>query len=474
MVRYKKVHNERSETIELIKWMDSIVKQNTWQIKLVGGESTLNTGNQRMFPDVFLYGDNERTQILQGWEVKMPDVAITDSEFIRDAQRKADVLGVNSCVVWNFTCGVLYVKESDNWVVKHRWDNPSRICTRADVVTHKNDWENQIIIILKALNEFFLSGELRSAGIGEIIADTIFAELIKRNKAITAEYIQKASVKNTVIDAYISQWWRTVKQEYNFDENNKFSAYAKYILMNWINKFTFANIIKINHNPAKIVETININMTPKNALTLFKDITEKCDFLNVFETVQFSEVISKQTWTDLIDYNALLKESGLVQIPQTTLQSVLEKSVHQFKRNSTGQFTTPKKLAEILVGAGILDLTASAIDPCCGTGTIVKEILAAKESAVGIERALATTFASDKSPFALQIANIAMTRASAINLPSLLFRLNVFDMQEGKKISITNPQNGKPLQYKLPKWGAIVSNLPFVAFDQEGREEKEK
>jgi hypothetical protein len=80
--------NERSEAIELIKLMDKVAKLNTWQIKSVGGESTLNTGQQRMFPDVIVYGDNARTQVLQGWEVKMPDVPITDSAFIADAQRK--------------------------------------------------------------------------------------------------------------------------------------------------------------------------------------------------------------------------------------------------------------------------------------------------------------------------------------------------------------------------------------------------
>jgi hypothetical protein len=111
MRRYIKTDNELSEKIELIKAMDSVIEQRTWQIKSIGGESTLNTGKQRLFPDILLFGDTARTQILQGWEVKMPDVPITDPGFIHDAQRKADVLGVNSCVVWNFTYGALYVKD---------------------------------------------------------------------------------------------------------------------------------------------------------------------------------------------------------------------------------------------------------------------------------------------------------------------------------------------------------------------------
>ena len=42
-----------------------------------------------MFPDVVLYGNEEQSIILQGWELKMPDVPIEDETFIKDAQRKA-------------------------------------------------------------------------------------------------------------------------------------------------------------------------------------------------------------------------------------------------------------------------------------------------------------------------------------------------------------------------------------------------
>jgi hypothetical protein len=64
-----------------------------------------------------------------------------------------------------------------------------------------------------------------------------------------------------------------------------------------------------------------------------------------------------------------------------------------------------------------------------------------------------------------------MTRANAINLPSLLFRANAFELSTKKDIEITDPQNGEKRIYTLPKFGSIISNLPFVAFDQEGREE---
>jgi hypothetical protein len=471
MPKYAKMNNERSEAIELIKLMDSIVKRNTWLIKTVGGESTLNTGEQRMFPDVFLYGDTARTLILHGWEVKMPDVPITDSGFIHDAWRKANVLGVNSCVIWNFTYGVLYIKNAGGWTILREWNRTSHIRTRADVATYKADWESLVADMLSELNGFFQSGELRPAKIGDVVSDTVFAELVRRNKNITADHIRAAGVKDTIITAHISAWWRSVEKEYKFDEVDKFSAYAKYILLNWINKFTFANMIKRNHNPAAIVEMIDANMSAANALKVFDKITSECDFFNIFEPMQYGDVIPELTWIDLTDYNAFLAENGLTQISQTALQSVLEKSVNQFKRSVAGVFTTPQRLAEILVRAGITDLTAPAVDPCCGTGTIAKEILTEKGAAIGVERAFATTYASDKSSFALQISNIAMTRADAINLPSLLFRSNAFDLREGKEVDITDPQSGALRKHRLPKWGSVISNLPFVSFDQEGREE---
>ncbi len=466
------VNNERSEAIELIKLMDGIAKRNTWQIKSVGGESTLNTGSQRMFPDVFLYGDLDRTQILQGWEVKMPDVPITDADFIHDAQRKADVLRVNSCFIWNFTFGVLYVKDGDTWTRTREWDGTRHIRTRDDVMAYKANWEALVPEILGELNAFFTSGELHPARIGDIVTDTIFTEILNRNKGLVAEHLHAAGVRDTTIAAHISQWWRGVEMEYRFDQNNQYTAYAQTVLLNWINKFTFAHMIKRNHNPATVVEHIDEDVTPVDALKVFEETSAKCDFFNIFEAIPYGDVLPDATWTDLTDYNAFLSENGLANIPQTALQSVLENSVNQFKRNVAGLFTTPQKLAKILVNAGITDLTAPAIDPCCGTGTIVKEILDAK-NVIGADRAYATTYASDKYSFPLQVSNIAMTRADAINLPCLLFRENAFSLYENKVVSITDPRNGERQEIRLPKWGSLVSNLPFVAFDQEGREESD-
>lgn len=99
--------NERSWAIELIMTINAFVTNNDLIIKRAGGESTISTQINTMFPDVILYGNKEQSIILQGWEIKMPDVPIEDEAFIKDAQRKAIALNLNSCIIWNFTYAVL-------------------------------------------------------------------------------------------------------------------------------------------------------------------------------------------------------------------------------------------------------------------------------------------------------------------------------------------------------------------------------
>lgn len=472
MADFRIVDNERSQAIELIKIMDDISKRNTWRIKTVGGESTINTGTQRMFPDIYIYGDTSRTQILQGWEVKMPDVLITDFAFIHDAKRKADTLGVNSCFIWNFTYGVLYIKnDAEQWEKAKEWKDTKHIVTRQDVATYKADWTALIEQIMYELNEFFVRGELHPAQLGDIISDSVITSIIARNKSLVADALVDASISDTIIASFIENWWRNVELEYKFDEADKFRAYSKYIILNWLNKFTFAHMIKGSHNPAMVVEQITIDTLPIEAISIFNTITQQCDFFNIFKSVRYSDILSESTWNDFIDYNTFLSNNGITNISQDTLQSVLENSVNQFRRNIIGQFTTPQKLAEILTKVTIDNLRLPCIDPCCGTGTIPKEIITYKESVLGINQTYQTTYASDKFSFPLQISNIAMTKINAMNLPSRLFQSNVFELKIGKVIQITDPSTGIRQDISLPKWGAVISNLPFVSFDQEGREE---
>ena len=460
--------NERSWAIELITKINSIVTNRDWVIKKAGGESTVSVSRgNNMFPDVILYGNEEQSVILQGWELKMPDVPIEDIAFIKDAQRKANALGLNSCLIWNFTYAVLYFKDAEgNFNVAKQWDETSFIKSREDVNTYRKEWELLLEKILLDVNAYFLDGNFRENLIENIISTMTLTTIIKRNQVLVANLLRASAVKNAVIFSYIDNWWKAVKMEYEHDETDMYAAYAKSVILNWTNRITFAHIMKSYHNTARIIDDLTYGVTPDKANTLFETITSKCDFFNVFLPMKHGEILPKLTWQDLVEYAIFLKENGISRLDQKTLQNILEGSVNVVRRELNGQFTTPYELAHILVRLTVVDWTDNFLDCCCGTGTIAKAALDIKKDKIGNKDAVATVWASDKYSYPLQVANISMTSADTINLPNRLFRQNALKTLPSDVVHITNPKDGKDLAFSLPVMGAIVSNLPFVEFEK--------
>ena len=85
-------YNERSWAIDLISEINSITSTRNLRIKKAGGEYTLSTEKNPLFPDVLLFADSSCQSILQGWELKLPDTPITDNEFIENATKKHSIL----------------------------------------------------------------------------------------------------------------------------------------------------------------------------------------------------------------------------------------------------------------------------------------------------------------------------------------------------------------------------------------------
>ena len=460
--------NERSWAISMISDINIKLQNMGLRIVRAGGESTISTGHSSMFPDVLLYGDENQTQILQGWELKLPDTPITDTTFIEDAKRKARSLGLNSCFIWNFTAGVLYVKnDNDEFEIVRQWNETNHIQTREDVERYKHEWLPIIEQILIEINGFLVTGAIRGTEIGEFLSDTIISKIIERNKTLVSTELHNAAVVDTRIEAFLSVWWNEVQIEYTYDEANMYDAYAKAILLNWTNRIIFAHLIKSRHNAAMAVEELDFDSEIDDANDIFQDITTACDFFNIFNAIEHNSHIPSDTWHDLMDLNVFLKDNGLRQIEQTTLQNVLEKTVAVAKRELNGQFTTPSTLAELLVCITTLDWSGNSIDPCCGTGAIPKAILSHKKDRLrNIEEAVNTTWAEDKFSLPLQLATISMTNVDSINIPNKVFQGNVFVLREGNAINITNPTNGEIMTFHIPKFDTVASNLPFIPFEK--------
>lgn len=455
--------NERSWAIELITQINQFSSENDLIIKRAGGETTVSERRgEKMFPDVVLFGDRNLSSILQGWELKMPDVPISDSDFVNDAQRKARALNLNSCVIWNFTHAKLYVLNANGeFDVKREWDNVD-IKTRDDVQFYKSKWEKTLKNVLTSVNEYLISGEVKKSFIGDVLSKKSISNLINDNKFDVAYCLKKKANENVVIKAELETWWNEIKNEYKGDEKDKYSAYAKSIIINWTNRIIFAHLIKHRQMSAFAIENLKYDSTPNDGNKIFQSITEKSDFYNIFTAIPYNECISQKTWNALIELSIFLTHSPIKDISQEILQQVLEESVRETKRLVNGQYPTPPILAEILSRMTIHNVLGECFDGCCGTGTIPSFIINYKKKSIGASKALNTTWACDKFNLPLQIANLAMTSYDTINIPCRLFQKDILTLKVGDKVEIVNPNTGVKESYELPQFDAIISNLPFV------------
>lgn len=459
--------NERSWAIEIISQINKIADDNELRIKRAGGETTISVNRtKRMFPDVILYGDNEETSILQGWELKMPDVPITDDAFVNDAQRKARTLHLESCVIWNFTYAKFFVlnKDTDCFETKMQWEN-LQIVSREDVACYQKAWENTLRDVVLTVNEYFSTHQLRRATFDTVIAESAIDMLINYNKANVADHLRRAALQNVLIEAELEQWWKDIKAEYQFDETDKYWAYAKTLIINWAYRILFAHLIKRHQNAAMVIDTLDYDTTPQIANGLFETITSKADFYNIFEGVKFAEYLPEKTWQSLVELSLFMRDNGVRNINQAMVQRILERTIRQARRELNGQYTTPRILARILVRMTVHNWMDNCLDPCCGTGTIPHELIEIKKGAMGASKAVETTWASDKYKLPLQIANISMTAFDTINLANRLFQKNALAIKVGDSENIVNPQDGNKMNIVIPSFGAICSNLPFVAFE---------
>lgn len=466
------VDNERSYVIQLISEINAYLAGGDTVIKRAGGESTINGGSFVKFPDVLLFSDAARSKILQGWEVKCPDVAIDDCEFVEDAHGKADLLGCNSCVLWNFQHAQLHVRGEDGaFEVEASWVIDERIVDRGAVREYEEEWKSFLRKLVDTVNEYVLTGRIKNRPLGDVLSESVMPAVINGNKEILSERLKAEAARNVEVSASIGFWWDSVRGEYAHDERDPFKAYAKSILVSWLNKFMFANLIQNRHDAARQVADIVDGCGADEALDIFRAITSRCDYRNIFTPLEYENMLPDATWEDLVAFNQLLRECKVDGFDSEYSHHVLQECVSEAKRQIAGQYPTPEPLASLMGEIAVRDAYGDSWDCCCGTGTVGCATWARKVQLLKSvvpnpeESAYRTTWMSDIHDFPLQVATQGFASLAPKQLPLLVFRANVFDVRSGVAIDIVDPATGNHEERLIPRFKSIVSNLPFVDFN---------
>ncbi|MEZ6255735.1 MAG: N-6 DNA methylase [Patescibacteria group bacterium] len=455
-------YNERSWAIDLISEINIWLSQRNIVIKHAGGENTLNSEGNSLFPDVLLFGDLDKGKILQGWELKLPDTPIEDEEYIRNAKKKAELLSLNSFLLWNVAKAVLYkIEEDGTHSIIKTWNNLSHLTNRAEVLQNKREISNMLEEILNDINSFIVSNTIKSTSVVTALSSETVTGLVQNNLSSYVEALQENAQTNSNFADEITLWWRYAKNDYP-EESNKFRVLGRNNLLFLVNKFLFAHILKSYQEQANSVDKIGDDTDVQTALKIFTTISQECDFWNIFVPQMGEELVTQDVWNDILKFNNLLKEFDFSNIEKTLLHDLLGRIVYRNKRKFAGQFTTPQELARFAVTITIDDPNANTIDPCCGTGTIVKEMYSRKKKTLSTEESLNTLWGSDKFSLPLQMAMFNLVDPEAIGKVINIFKKDAMELQTDEVIELHDPYDGSIVHKNLPKFGYIISNLPFV------------
>jgi len=461
----KVTYNERSWAIDVISTIEVFLANKSWHFKGAGGESTISNNKKSLFPDVLLFKDHTKDIIVQGWELKMPDTQINDAELISNAIKKAQILKRDSFILWNVKSAVLYTRNGDTFEVLKSW-NDININSRIEVKPNEQLWKNLLFEILSDLNNFFESGAIAEVTSREILSIDEVIDVVLENTNDTAETLKAKARTNRQLDAEINLWWNSSSNEYGFTSSqtdHKLPTLSMVILTDWIFKIVFAHILKKHFNEAREIENIDSATAIVDAIGILTSISQKCDFWNIFRSNLGQPYISETAWSELRELNQFLTTVNIEAIDIEILHQLLQSIVVTAKRKVAGQFSTPKKLADLLTRLTIDDKTKTVIDPCCGTGTIIKQAYELKEEyGVNSDDILNSIWASDKHSFPIQLSTLSMAKPSNIGRIINVFSSDVIDLNIGDTLEFQDPNNGEIVEKEFPIVDYVVSNLPFI------------
>ncbi|MDX8413553.1 MAG: N-6 DNA methylase [Mariprofundales bacterium] len=458
-------YNERAWAIDLISKINQLLITKQWSIKRAGGEHTLNSSTGRLFPDVLLFSDQQGLNVLQGWELKMPDTAITDIELLSNAEHKARQLGLNSFLVWNVNEAALFVQhDGKSFERYHHWE-PLGINTRDEVHARQREWITLLEVIMKGINQFLKEGEIFSQQPVVAMNEHLFASIVYQHTGGVAEKICAACQKDAVFNAEIDEWWMIHKNEHE-QSAHAHHVLAQHNIVSWLNRILFAHYLKPFSDAAKQIDEIVEATSISDAIDIFDNISAQCDFMNIFKPALAQTYLSNEVWKQIIAIHMFFADLGLDDWDQSFVHKLVELALLASRRKISGQFPTPKPLADLLARITVQDKNRDVFDPCCGTGTIARSCYQLKyESDISPKNAIATTWAADKFSFPLQLASIALSHPEAMGEIMHVFQHDLFDLSLPMDLSFTNPKTGGQIEQTLPKVHAIVSNLPFVRFE---------
>ena len=470
------VYNERAWgadlNVEINAWLgarNSSIKRSSSE----QGVKSDSVGESTLFPDILLL--SESSDVVMGWELKFPDTPVTDLATFENACEKASRLGTNSFLLWNYNEALLYVLDDTEWRVAKSFALSEKV-SRSDISSRSTQWHGLLHEILTAVVELRAAGEVRDASLEVFLGEPTYKQILEANVAGQADLLRDCASRDRVLDSAIRVWAEESTNLVNPKPAEIFQLLAEVQSINWINKIIFSHYLKTVSEDAYLIDTVNHGFTLTELQDVLETISQSSDFKAIFSPVLAQEYITTSLLESLLQLNELLKSATQNAGGMFQLADSLSSGMQYLRGKVSGQFATPDLLARLLVGVTMTDTFGAVIDPCCGSGTIARNAWETKKRyGQPIDQISRSVWASDKFSIPVGFTGVALADPYAMGEVEQVFQRDVADLRAGIDVEFIDPNSGAKVARTIPRFDTVVSNLPFVRFENIGdANDKEK
>ena len=471
--------NEREFAGQVIHWIKEQLKEGGLPFESATNDSGLYGLASVKFPDVLLTLDFEGLRPFCGWELKTPKTDARAKELLKGAVEKAQQIEAKYFVTWNMQSAVIWrtpertrvtVREDD----KVREFGPDTRITRVDDIRDAEraellrDMCRRLVLDLGRLYE--------DEKVNLPVADTtVFVSMVAAASNKMEESLLRdirSARGNREFARKLTRW--ATKQGVNKYDQEYERSLAQQIAYKIIGKILFYITLRRQnlHLPKLDLKGENYKAAMKRMRGLFQAALE-VDYQAIFERDITDEIeLSRDTADVVIELTDKLTHWTFEQVPLDVVGNVLERLVPEDARHSLGQYFTPDRLADLIIGFCVQDGDALVMDPTCGTGTfLIRSYNRLRQ--LGAKRQphhqlLDQIWGMDIAGFPAELATINLCRQDLSdyqNFPRVLAK-DFFEVAPGGEFEFPPPKKMvKPRErarVKIPRFDALVGNFPFI------------
>ena len=226
--------------------------------------------------------------------------------------------------------------------------------------------------------------------------------------------------------------------------------------------------------PKLDLQDVDSSQVLKTLRTAF-DLALKIDYHAVFEEdvpdrVQWPAEASRELASLIHDFQT----RNFALLPQDVVGTVFERLIPPEERHGLGQYFTSENLCDLIVAFCIRSPGDTALDPTCGTGTV---LIRAYDRLRWLGRTdhaalLSQLWGVDIAPFPAELATINLFRqeiAKHGNFPRIICR-DFLEISPGDRFPFPPPkvdlEYPEVIEEAIPQFDAIVGNFPYVSASQ--------